>query len=152
VLLADEASSTLVFAELKWIRKPCRTLEQIERDKEIAKGITQLQLIRAFARGNPNFLCERGKLPREITSYANVHYLLLVWDHWFWIDPEDSIAVVSLDALVLGVKKNANLRSLVVDLLAYEWLPVEGRDFHVSYAPTSVNGAAIESPIFSPAI
>jgi len=151
VLLADEASSTVVLAELKWSRKPNRTLEQIDRDKDIAKGLTQLQLIRSYARKHPDFLRERGKLPRSLTSYANVHYLLVVWDHWFWIDPEDGIAVVNFDAFLPALRGETDLQSLLTQLLKYEWLPVEGRDFRVMYAPAIVNGAVLESPIFSPA-
>ena len=151
MLLADEKSSTVVFAELKWSRKPNRTLERIARDKDIAKGLTQLQLIRAYARQHPDFLRERGKMPRSLTSYANVHYLLVVWDHWFWIDSEDGIAIVSFDAFLPALKKSTDLQRLVTELLRYEWLPVEGQDFHVSYATASVNGAQLESPIFSPA-
>jgi hypothetical protein len=151
LLLSDETSSTVVFAELKWSRKPNRSLEQIDRDKEIAKGLTQLELIRDYARQHPSFLCEREKLPRVLTSYANVHYLLVVWDHWFWIDPKDGIAVVNFDVFLPALKKFTNLQNLVTELLRYEWLPVEGRDFRVSYATSSVNGAQFESPIFSSA-
>jgi hypothetical protein len=151
VLLADEASSTVVLAELKWSRKPNRTLERIARDKDVAKGLAQLQLIRAYARKHPDFLRELGKLPRSLTSYANVHYLLVVWDHWFWIDPEDGIAVVSFDALLPALNSGTNLRSLLTELLTYEWLPVEGRDFRVNYATAAVNGAVLESSTFSPA-
>lgn len=148
VLLADDVSSTVVFAELKWSRKPNRTVERIARDEEIAKGLTQLQLIRAYARNHPDFLRERGKLPLSLTSYANVHYLLVVWDHWFWIDPEDGIAVVSFDALLPALNRAVDLQGLVTELLTYEWLPVEGRDFRVDYATAAVNGALLESPNF----
>jgi hypothetical protein len=150
VLLADEASSTLVFAELKWSRKPNRTLERIARDKEVAKGLTQLQVIRTYARKHPGFIRDLEKLQRSLTSYANVHYLLVVWDHWFWIDPEDGIAVVSFDALLPALKRSTNLQTLVTELLTYEWLPVEGRDFRVNYATAAVNGALLESSTFTP--
>jgi len=151
VLLADEASSTVFFAELKWSRKPNRTLERIARDEDIAKGLAQLQLIRAYALRHPDFLRELEKLPRGLTSYANVHYLLVAWDHWFWIDPEDGIAVVSFDALLPALKSGTNLQSLITELLTYEWLPVEGRDFRVSYATVDVNGAVLEQCNFCPA-
>ena len=151
MLLSDETSSTLVFAELKWSRKPNRTLERIERDKEIAKGLTQLELIRDYTRQHPTFLTERGKLPRSLTEYDNLHYLLVAWDHWYWVEPNDRIAIVSFDAFLSALKKHANLNNLVTELLTYEWLPVEGRDFRVICATFSVNGAAFESPIFSPA-
>jgi hypothetical protein len=150
LLLSDEASSTVVFAELKWSRKPNRSLEVIERDREIAKGHAQLELIRDYARIHPTFLCERGKLPRSLASYANVHYLLIVWDHWYWIDPNDGIAIVNLGVLLPALKKHTSLQNLVTELLQYEWLPVEGRDFRVVYATSSVNGSAFESPIFCP--
>jgi hypothetical protein len=150
VLMADEASSTVAIAELKWSRKPNRTLERIARDKDIAKGFTQLQTIRAYARKHPDFLRELKKLPRSLTAYANVHYLLVVWDHWFWIDPEDGIAVVNFHALLPVLNRAANLQSLVTELLTYEWLPVEGRDFRVTYETSAVNGALLESATFSP--
>jgi hypothetical protein len=96
-------------------------------------------------------LTERGKLPRSLTEYDNLHYLLVAWDHWYWVEPNDRIAIVSFDAFLSALKKHANLNNLVTELLTYEWLPVEGRDFRVICATSSVNGAAFESPIFSPA-
>jgi hypothetical protein len=149
LLLSDEVSSTVVFAESKWIRKPYRTLERIARDKDVEKGLDQLKLIRTYARNNPDFLSERGKLPRSLTTYANVHYLLVVWDHWFWIDPQHTIAIVNFDALLPELKKDTNLQRLVSKLLRYDWLPLEGRDFRVSYTPAEVNGAVLESAMFS---
>lgn len=150
LLLSDEASSTVVFAELKWSRKPNRSLEVIERDNEIAKGRSQMELIRNYARLHPMFLSDRGKLPRSLASYANVHYLLIVWDHWYWFDPDDGIAIVNLGVLLPALKKHSSLQNLVTELLEYKWLPVEGRDFRVIYSTSSVNGAAFESPIFCP--
>jgi len=44
-----------------------------------------------------------------------------------------------------------NLQELVAGLLKYDWLPVEGRDFHVTYEASGVNGAVMESAIFKPA-
>jgi hypothetical protein len=38
LLLSDEASSTVVFAELKWIRKPYRTLESVRAAKYTVDG------------------------------------------------------------------------------------------------------------------
>ncbi len=150
MLLVDEHSSTVVLAELKWSRKPNRSLERIDRDKEINKGLAQLRLIRDYARKHPDFLHERGKIPRSLNSYENVHYLLVVWDYWFWIVPEEGIAIVQFDALLHALKNGKNLQTLVADLLKYEWLPVEGRDFRADYAISSVNGALLESLNFYP--
>jgi hypothetical protein len=148
LLLADETTSTVVMVELKWIRKPNRTVERISRDKEVEKGISQLKLIRAYARCNPDFLKARGKLTRNLTDYANVHYLLVVRDHWFWIDPDDAIAIVDFDAFVPALKASTNLREMIARLLTYEWLPMEGRDFNVEFATASVHGVMLESPEF----
>jgi hypothetical protein len=150
-LFEDEASSTVILAELKWIRKPGRPLEQIARDAEVEKGISQLSLIRAYSRREPDFLRARGKLALPLTSYANVHYLLLARDYWFWIDPDDEIAIVDFDVFLTAFESGNNLQEFVAGLLKYDWLPVEGRDFHVTYEASGVNGAVMESAIFKPA-
>lgn len=116
LLLADETSSTVVMAELKWIRKPNRTVERISRDKEVEKGISQLKLIRAYARDNPDFLKAKRKLARSLADYANVHYLLVVRDHWFWVDPEDGIAIVDFDAFLPALKPSTNLQVMIARL------------------------------------
>ena len=67
VLIEDEANSTVVLAELKWLRKPYKPLERIKREKDLEKGITQLGLIRSYGRGHAGFLRERGKLSRSLT-------------------------------------------------------------------------------------
>jgi hypothetical protein len=116
----------------------------------VEKGLKQLQLIRTYARNNPDFLSARGKLQRSLTNYANIHYLLVVWDHWFWIDPQDAIAIINFDALLPALRKSTNLQSLVTELLNYDWLPVEGQDFKVGSVNTVVNGAVFEACSFFP--
>ncbi|MGA3033654.1 MAG: hypothetical protein ABSD70_10235 [Terracidiphilus sp.] len=148
VLLADEASSTVVLAELKWVRKPNRSLEQIARDEEITKGVQQLQTIRNYARTHPDFLGR--KLPKSLRSYASVHFILIVWDHWYWVEPNDEFAILHFEALIPALKKTTNLRLTLENLLKYDWLPVEGRDFRVAYSRASANGAQIESLKFFP--
>ncbi|WP_433963503.1 hypothetical protein RBB76_01780 [Tunturiibacter psychrotolerans] len=150
VVLADEVSSTLVLAELKWSRKPNRPLERIDREKEIEKGVQQLKLIRSFSRKDPNFLEQRKKLPKSISDYTNVHYLLVSWDYWHWIEPEDGIAIVDFTALLAALNKGADLDATIKKLLTYDWLPVEGRDFKVRPAMSSTNGASIETMLFTP--
>ena len=148
VLLADEASSTVVFAELKWVRKPNRSVEQIARDEEIAKGVQQLQTIRDYARAHPAFL--GGRLPKILSSYVNVHFILIVWDHWHWVESGDGFAILHFEAVLPALKKSTNLQLTVLDLLKYEWLPVEDREFRVAYSRASANGAQIESFKFFP--
>ena len=147
-LIEDEATSTVVLAELKWLRKPYKPLERMEREKDLEKGITQLELIRAYDRAHPSFLLERGKLSRSLTGYNKVHHILLVRDYWHWVDPEDTIAVLDFDEFLAQFRESSSLLDLMTALLLYGWLPIEGQHFYVDYTPTSVNGAMIESALF----
>jgi hypothetical protein len=100
---------------------------------------------------NPDYLCEQRKLPRSLSEYTNVHYLLVARDHWLWIDPEDGIAIAEFEAFAAALCRHENLHSAVTDLLRYEWLPVEGRDFTVKYDRSTANGVSIECEVFYPA-
>jgi hypothetical protein len=93
-VIEDEASSTVILAELKWIRKPHRTLERIARERDVARGIRQLELIRDYSQRDPEFLMHRRKLNRSLTAYNNVPYLLLVRDFWFWNEPDNKFALL----------------------------------------------------------
>ena len=81
LIIADDTSSTVVLAELKWIRKPLRVLEIPDRDGDVMKGIDQLRLIRTFLRANPDHLREQRRLNRRLSDYEHVHYLLVARDH-----------------------------------------------------------------------
>jgi len=148
ILLEDDASSSVVLAELKWIRKPNRVLERIDREADVAKGIRQLDLVRDYTRKHPDFLMQRGKLTKPLTAYTHVHYLLLVRDFWYWHQPQDAIALLDFDAVLVAFKESTTLFQLVERMLTYDWLPVEGRDFTVMYSPSSVHGVTLESPLF----
>lgn len=147
-LIEDETTSTVVLAELKWLRKPYKPLEQIEREKDLEKGVSQLELIRAYGRAHPNFLLERGKLSRSLAEYNKVHHILLVRDYWHWVEPEDTIAILDVDEFLEQFRKSTSLDGLMTELLSYGWLPIEGQDFYVDYRATSVNNATIESLLF----
>jgi len=148
VLIEDEATSTVVLAEMKWLRKPHKPLERMEREKDLEKGITQLELIRSYGRAHTDFLLERGKLSRRLTDFKEVHHILLVRDYWHWVEPEDSIAILDFDEFLAQFRVSTSLLDLTTTLLSYDWLPVEGESFYVDYTTTSVNGAMIESALF----
>jgi hypothetical protein len=152
LIIEDTNSSTAVLAELKWIRKPLKRLERIDRDGDVLKGIEQLKLIRDYSRREPEFLSARGKLTRSLASYANVYYLLLVRDHWLWVEPDDGIAIVDFQAFISSFRSRPDLYTSVSELIRYNWLPVEGRDFKVAFDLSAVNGALIESATFKPII
>jgi hypothetical protein len=148
VLIEDEATATVLLAELKWLRKPYKPLERMEREKDLEKGIKQLELIRAYGRTHPDFLLERNKLSRSLAAYKQVHHILLVRDYWHWVEPEDSIAVLDFDEFLPRLRESQSLEELMIEIVRYAWLPIENQHFHVEYTTTSVNGASIESALF----
>jgi hypothetical protein len=148
VLIEDETTSTVVLGELKWLRKPYKPLERLEREKDLEKGISQLELIRAYGRAHPDFLLERGKISRPLSDHRKVHHILLVRDYWHWIEPENTIAILDFDEFLAQFRESTSLHDLMTALLSYGWLPIEGQQFYVDYTATSVNGATIESPLF----
>jgi len=74
--------------------------------------------------------------------------LLLSHDHWRWVEPDDAFAIVDFDAFARELTRANDLRSAANDLLTYEWLPVEGRDFFVRYDQATANDVSIESEVF----
>ena len=148
LLVEDEASSTVVLAELKWLRKPYKPLERMEREKDLEKGVKQLDTIRAYGREHPEFLRVRGKLFKDLSAYRTVYHLLLVRDYWHWVEPEDNRAILDFDEFLPRFRESKALDVLVERLLTYDWLPKEDRDFYVDYTMSSVNGASIESALF----
>lgn len=147
LLAADEESSTLLIAELKWVRKTLRPAEIGRSSAEVLKGVTQLAEIRKFLADSPEHLRTLGKLPRRVDEYERVHYMVAARDHWCWT-AADGAAMVTFEALAEALRLNGSLHENLEALLRYEWLPQEGRDFYVQYDTASVNGVAIESPVF----
>jgi hypothetical protein len=148
VLIADEGSSTVILAELKWIRKSLRSVEIIEKDAAVLNGVAQLQEIRAFLADHPNHLTGPGRLPRRVRDYDHIYWLVVARDHWTWMHATDGIAVVEFEAFAMALDAAGDLHSAVEQLLTYDWLPVEGRDFRVQYDGATVNGVAQESEVF----
>lgn len=146
-MASDEQSSTLLIAELKWIRKPLRPAEISQRTAEVLKGVEQLAEIRDFLAGSPDHLRTLGKLPSRVDAYANVYYLVVARDHWCWTEGHGA-AIVTFEAFAEALRTEGHLRDNVEALLQYEWLPVEGRDFFVRYDTASLNGVSIEWPVF----
>ena len=70
--VVDESCSTLVIAELKWIRKTVRPAEIPDRDADVLKGIGQLDTIRAYLQTHPDYLLARGLVQRPLNEYRNL--------------------------------------------------------------------------------
>jgi hypothetical protein len=152
IIVTDEGSSTIILAEMKWIRKTLRPVEFKDRDADVLKGITQLEGIRAFLAANPEHLRSLGKLPKRVSEYRNVHYFLIARDHWVWAEPNRDIAIVEFEAFSSALVRSETLQSAARDLLSYDWLPIEGRDFTVNYDRVTVNGVSLEAEVFYPPI
>ena len=148
LIAADERSSTVVIAELKWIRKTLRPAEIPDRDAEVLKGIGQLLAIREFLAGTPAHLSSQGRLPRPVNQYEHVFYLLVARDHWRWVEPRDGIAIVEFSPFERALARSNDLHEAMIELLRYEWLPVEGKDFFVRYDRATANGVSLKSPVF----
>ena len=148
LILFDEPSSTVILAEMKWIRKTVRPVEIPDRDADVLKGVGQLEEIQRFLADAPEHLSAQGRLPRPLNEYEHVHYLLVARDYWRWVAPHNGIAIVEFDAFARVVAQSANLHEAVITLLSYEWLPVEGRDFFVRYDRATATGVSLESQVF----
>ena len=149
LVIEDEPSSTAVIAELKWYRKPTTYRERLKADEQFLDGMDrQMRRIKQFCREHPEFLQQRKALKQRLTEYKNVHYLLIARDHWIWVEPGDQAAVVDFEQFRTAVGRHRTLDAAVSEILAYDWLPIEGQDFHVRYDHRMVEGVAVESEVF----
>jgi hypothetical protein len=138
----------VVIAELKWIRKPTKIFERIERDEDVLKGFDQLRKIREFLGQNPNHLPSIGKLRRPLSEYDEVQYAVVARDHWIWVPQSLNGAIFTFDAFTASISRSAALKHALEDLLTYDWLPIEGRDYTVRYDKSYSNGVEIETETF----
>jgi hypothetical protein len=149
-IIVDPRSATIVVCELKWIRKPFLPLERIDRDQDCKKGIHQLSKIKEFLESHADYLKNRGILDQSILAFPNRYYALVARDHFCWIEPSNGVALVDYDQFQEMLVKASDLNSGIQELLRYNWLPVEGKDFGVRYEFAISNGVVVDSEIFYP--
>jgi hypothetical protein len=147
LVIEDLNSSTIVLAQLKWVRKPLYVSERIRHDGEILHGVNQAEKVRDFLESNPRYLRERRLIGRDLIEYDHVYHILVARDHFVWTDPA-AIPVADHDEFRRLLGRDAGLRTIVEELLSYDWLPVEDRDFHVRYTPNRLNGVAVEHEVY----
>jgi hypothetical protein len=150
-ILEDCRSSTVVLAELKWVRKPTRIFERFDRDADFLKGVKQLRSIDGFLRQNPRYLSERGILSKSLADFSNVQFMLIARDHFVWLDPTNGYPVVEHETFKKLIREASDLRNAVDQMLTFDWLPIENRDFEIRYEGARANGVLIETEIFYPA-
>lgn len=147
-LILESLDGEQGIAELKWIRKPTKIFERIKRDEDVLKGFDQLRKIRQFLGQNPNHLISIGKLRKPLSEYDKVQYAVVARDHWIWVAPSPDGAIFTHDAFTASISRSAALKHVVEDLLTYDWLPMEGRDYTVRYDKSYSNGVQIETETF----
>jgi hypothetical protein len=144
----DEDSRAVVVAELKWLRKPSFDWkERIHREEDFRKGLRQLSDIRTFLAQNPGFLSRRGKLKSPLNEYQHVSFAFVARDYFLWPESDDFI-MADYEIFKNAVSQITDLAEVIDKLRAYDWLPVEGKDFRVSFDPVGLNGVTLESEVF----
>ena len=146
IALRDLANPSLLIGELKWLRKSTRVLEHLDRDAELEEGFRQLRDIRHFLDASPDFLQKSGLLD-GISDSPQMTYAVIARDHIGTVPMADSL-LAEFDALVWALRESGSLEEGVRKLKAYEWLPVEGRDFYVRFEASTLAGVTIETESF----
>jgi hypothetical protein len=150
LLLEHPESSTLLIAELKWIRPPWSIKDRIGGDQQIRKASNQLSVIRQFLQANPDYLTKAKPVLRQaFSTYRSVYYVLVARGYFSW--PETGEAPVIEHGVLKRALANASDLNLVIDdLLKYTWLPIEGRDFTVQYDEVACNGVFVQLDAYLP--
>jgi hypothetical protein len=147
LIVEDVGTSTVLIAELKWLRKTIRSVEHVTQEGSFLRGLGQMKKIREFLEGNPQFLLDRKDLSRELRAYRKVHYLLVPRDYFVWVDPSGGIPVVDFEPLCRGLAKHSSLADAIDELLGFDWLPTEGTDFAINYETFTVSGVSVETEV-----
>ena len=84
---------------------------------------------------------------RPLNEYPRVAFVLVARDFFMWLDSIDPI-LVDYEVFKQAQAETPDLANLIDRLRAYDWLPVEGEHFRVSFDPVGLNGVTLESEIF----
>lgn len=148
LIIEDTLSSTVVIAEMKWLRKTIRSVEQIQQTSLFLQGIEQMKQIKRFLQNNPRFLVERGDLTQDLCAFLNVHYVVVPRDYFVWVEQsKNEIPVIDYEPFTRVLSKETSLAQAMTQLLTLDWLPLKGRDFEINYEPAIANGAIIETEV-----
>jgi hypothetical protein len=90
----------------------------------------------------------RQVLRKGYKDYNHVHYIIIARDYFPWFSDEQ--VVVEHGVFKRALTSSSDLNEMVVRLKAYEWLPVEGRDFSVIFETNSCGNSSIELEGFHP--
>ncbi len=150
LIVQDLDARVLIVCELKWCRKPNGYRDREERDQEVLKGFSQIELIRNFINAKPNYLLKQGYIAWDISTFDVVHYCVVARDH-FVEPPPGSVPLYSYDAFLIELESVRNILDSLKSLDSLAWLPVEGVDFTVRFERSRVGDVAMESEVYYPA-
>jgi len=148
LVVVDENSSTVLIAELKWIRKPMFAKARTRADEEFLKGIAQLAKVKAFLDRTPSYLKVRGAISRDLSEYAKVHFALIGRDHMVWPESDPWCLIVEYEVFKERLAEATDLNATARIFSQYEWLPVEGVDFELRMESATVSGITIEGQTY----
>jgi hypothetical protein len=147
LVIEDSLTGTVVFAELKWPRKPYSPREIPQRDSELRKGIAQIKAIKLFLTANPTFLAERHYLDRSLCDYQQVQYCVVSRDHL--VEAQDKeYPVYGYDVFEREMSGPKDIPSVLALLNSMDWLPREGNDFTCQWIANTAGGVTVLSELF----
>jgi hypothetical protein len=149
LVVEDIDNSTCLIAELKWLRKTIRPTEHTSRQDEFLHATEQLREIKGYLQSNPQYLVNTGAASKSLGDYDHVHYAIIARDYYVWVDPTE-FPVIDYDQFLRVVAEPRPLQAAIEELLRFNWLPVEGKDFIVRYDRHTVNGVSVESEVNYP--
>jgi hypothetical protein len=147
LVIEDTSNSTAVIAELKWLRKGIRSVEHIRQEADFLYGVGQVEKVKAYLLANSQFLFDRRDLSEDLRKFKNVYYILIPRDFFVWIDPAKGVPAIDYDAFSLMLTRHKNLAEGMSELLTYDWLPREGREFGIKYETFTVNSVGVETEV-----
>jgi hypothetical protein len=147
IIIKDSLASHLLIGELKWLRKPTRVIDHEEKSAELEDGFRQLRAIRSFLERSPRYLRERGILESK-DGDPKLSFAVIARDYLRYSEQADDSWLAEFDAVAWTLGRSLNLTECVSKLQAFEWLPVEGRDFTAQFDSSILEGVTIESEAF----
>jgi hypothetical protein len=149
LIVEDSVNSALLIAELKWLRRTIRPTEHTGRQEEFLRAIEQIRKVKVFLQANPRYLLDVGDVSKSLNDYKGVYFGIIARDYFVWVDPRE-FPVIDYDQFLRVIGEPKSLQSTMEELLTFNWLPVEGRDFVVEYPRHSANGVSVETEVNFP--
>lgn len=150
LIVEDTEHDVVVIAELKWLRMSMRPGELKYRRAEFLKGVQQLGAAEAFLQQNPAYLYQIGDVTKPLNTFSKVYYTLIARDFFTWVDPKAHCPVVEYEPFSQMLGQCSDLAHGMEELLRFDWLPVEGRDFRVQYDRDTVGDVSLEGAVIYP--